>query len=226
MISKELKYREHEVFTKLNNYGIGYICDNDGDLKRSFLNNLKQNLYDNGLINYGHKVDTIWYTLKDSYSSETYCSITICDNKYNRKSYNTHSNRSNISEKTLSIILDSIELLIEKREKEIKENQAKISIEELYDNALSYGKFSLINTDYIINIENGKLNYENESDKYNCLVIRQKSNNCYIGSIVLDKNKYGDYSISIRTPLGGTMSYNIKPENYKDEIKYSIKYII
>lgn len=103
----------------------------------------------------------------------------------------------------------------------MNENEMKV----YYNDSLLYGELLLSDSSYMVGIENGRLNYEGNRVCYDCLVIRRKRDNFYVGSIELCVDKDGKYYLSVRSMFGNTTLYNVGLENYKDDIKYSIRYI-
>ena len=75
----------------------------------------------------------------------------------------------------------------------------------------------------IASVENGKLNREDKTQPYDCIVVKQRG--FYIGSLKINKQQNG-YRIECRVPLGGDCSYTCDKSALFKELKNNIQYML
>ena len=213
----------------------GYICDEDKYTE--FRNGLTEILREKNYIRPSYKVSSMWFSdgklcnFDIQKINNAYLDIFSQDGYYNEVTTtsgnyrNLPKNCRQVSEETLSLILDECEKLIN-RLKQMKEDAKKLpEISELMETLLSYAQKHVDKDMYTVKWEKGKLNMENSNtEPYNCLVVRYKENNEYHSSIVFSKNEIGEYYATQRTPLCGQGTINFTLDTAEEQIKKIINF--
>lgn len=202
-----------------------------------FRNGLTEILRKKNYIRPSYKVLSMWFNDGKICSFDTqkinnaYFNISSCDGYYNEVSITSGNYRvlpkkcHKVNEETLSLILDECEKLIN-RLKQMKEDAHKSpEISELMGTLLSYAQKHIDKDKYTVKWEKGKLNMENnDTEPYNCLVVRYKENNEYHSSIIFSKNEIGKYYATQRTPLCGQCTLNFTLDTAEEQIKKIINF--
>ena len=213
----------------------GYICDDDKYTE--FRNGLTEILREKNYIRPSYKVSSMWFSdgklcnFDIQKINNAYFNIFSQDGYYNEVTTTSGNYRNlppncrQVSEETLSLILDECEKLINHL-KQMKEDAKKLpEISELMETLLSYAQKHVDKDMYTVKWEKGKLNMENSNtEPYNCLVVRYKENNEYHSSIVFSKNEIGEYYATQRTPLCGQGTINFTLETAEEQIKKIINF--
>ena len=213
----------------------GYICDDDKYTE--FRNGLTEILREKNYIRPSYKVSSMWFSdgklcnFDIQKINNAYLDIFSQDGYYNEVTTtsgnyrNLPKNCRQVSEETLSLILDECEKLINHL-KQMKEDAKKLpEISELMETLLSYAQKHVDKDMYTVKWEKGKLNMENSNtEPYNCLVVRYKENNEYHSSIVFSKNEIGEYYATQRTPLCGQGTINFTLDTAEEQIKKIINF--
>ena len=213
----------------------GYICDDDKYTE--FRNGLTEILREKNYIRPSYKVSSMWFSdgklcnFDIQKINNAYLDISSQDGYYNEVTTTSGNYRNlppncrQVSEETLSLILDECEKLINHL-KQMKEDAKKLpEISELMETLLSYAQKHVDKDMYTVKWEKGKLNMENSNtEPYNCLVVRYKENNEYHSSIVFSKNEIGEYYATQRTPLCGQGTINFTLDTAEEQIKKIINF--
>ena len=213
----------------------GYICDDDKYTE--FRNGLTEILREKNYIRPSYKVSSMWFSdgklcnFDIQKINNAYLDIFSQDGYYNEVTTTSGNYRNlppncrQVSEETLSLILDECEKLINHL-KQMKEDAKKLpEISELMETLLSYARKHIDKDMYTVKWEKGKLNMENSNtEPYNCLVVRYKENNEYHSSIVFSKNEIGEYYATQRTPLCGQGTINFTLDTAEEQIKKIINF--
>ena len=213
----------------------GYICD-EGKYTE-FRNGLTEILREKNYIRPSYKVSSMWFSdgklcnFDIQKINNAYLDIFSQDGYYNEVTTTSGNYRvlpkncRQVSEETLSLILDECEKLINHL-KQMKEDAKKLpEISELMETLLSYAQKHVDKDMYTVKWEKGKLNMENSNtEPYNCLVVRYKENNEYHSSIVFSKNEIGEYYATQRTPLCGQGTINFTLDTAEEQIKKIINF--
>ena len=213
----------------------GYICDDDKYTE--FRNGLTEILREKNYIRPSYKVSSMWFSdgklcnFDIQKINNAYLDIFSQDGYYNEVTTTSGNYRNlppncrQVSEETLSLILDECEKLINHL-KQMKEDAKKLpEISELMETLLSYAQKHVDKDMYTVKWEKGKLNMENSNtEPYNCLVVRYKENNEYHSSIVFSKNEIGEYYATQRTPLCGQGTINFTLDTAEEQIKKIINF--
>ena len=213
----------------------GYICDDDKYTE--FRNGLTEILREKNYIRPSYKVSSMWFSdgklcnFDIQKINNAYFDIISQDGYYNEVTTTSGNYRNlppncrQVSEETLSLILDECEKLINHL-KQMKEDAKKLpEISELMETLLSYAQKHVDKDMYTVKWEKGKLNMENSNtEPYNCLVVRYKENNEYHSSIVFSKNEIGEYYATQRTPLCGQGTINFTLDTAEEQIKKIINF--
>ena len=213
----------------------GYICDEDKYTE--FRNSLTEILREKNYIRPSYKVSSMWFSdgklcnFDIQKINNAYLDIFSQDGYYNEVTTTSGNYRNlppncrQVSEETLSLILDECEKLINHL-KQMKEDAKKLpEISELMETLLSYAQKHVDKDMYTVKWEKGKLNMENSNtEPYNCLVVRYKENNEYHSSIVFSKNEIGEYYATQRTPLCGQGTINFTLDTAEEQIKKIINF--
>ena len=213
----------------------GYICDEDKYTE--FRNGLTEILREKNYIRPSYKVSSMWFSdgklcnFDIQKINNAYLNIFSQDGYYNEVTTTSGNYRNlppncrQVSEETLSLILDECEKLINHL-KQMKEDAKKLpEISELMETFLSYAQKHVDKDMYTVKWEKGKLNMENSNtEPYNCLVVRYKENNEYHSSIVFSKNEIGEYYATQRTPLCGQGTINFTLDTAEEQIKKIINF--
>ena len=213
----------------------GYICDEDKYTE--FRNGLTEILREKNYIRPSYKVSSMWFSdgklcnFDIQKINNAYLDIFSQDGYYNEVTTTSGNYRNlppncrQVSEETLSLILDECEKLINHL-KQMKEDAKKLpEISELMETLLSYAQKHVDKDMYTVKWEKGKLNMENSNtEPYNCLVVRYKENNEYHSSIVFSKNEIGEYYATQRTPLCGQGTINFTLDTAEEQIKKIINF--
>lgn len=124
-------------------------------------------------------------------------------------------------EKVADIVMSFYEKLINEKIEKLANEKNTMPIDAVYNSALDIAKEVLNGTKYNVAIEYGKTQVD--KDKYYSIVVREKGN--YIGSLVLSKNKFGEFYTKVQVPLCGSYEREFNP-NDLSFVKESINYII
>lgn len=225
--SVELQQKIKEVCDRMRNLGFGGFICNIGDAKiiekygSAFCN----------VFNIRMPFRSIWYCCDDN---AVYCKIqvsffdagrSISDVDYKTDPFDTRESGSHrrytMSNSQLAKVLDILNAICKDREDEIAKTIANKPIEDLYDDIERIAK-NYINSKYEVSFEVGKRNLD--SNPYKCLVVREKGN--YIGSIVFNRNKFGEYTMCTRLPLCGEHSMAFSADNLEKTLEKELEFIV
>lgn len=236
--SDKIKKRQAAIFLEMEEtLGIhGFISDGSDEFKE-FLNNLTEMLRKRGCIRPSYKVSSMWFndgklcSFDEQNINSVYFNLSLHDRNYNSIEITSGNYRVfpkncyHASEETLSLILDECDKLIE-RLKQMKEDAKKLSeVNELMETLLQYAKKHVYTDKYTVEIEKGKLNIEsNDTEPYNCLVVRHKDNGEYHSSIVFSKNNIGKYFATQRVPLCGQSTIQFSLDTAEEQISKIINF--
>lgn len=232
--SNEIKERQANVLSIMKDLGIHFI-DYSYDEYEYFLKRLTTILVDNNIIPKSYHVSTMWFTdgrlcsydqididkayIDLSSLNGYYDEINITSLNYDKLPKNTIQ----VDETILSLIIDNCEELIE-RIKEIREESKKLpNVSELIGTFLTYAKRYINNDEYVVSIENGKLNMET-TEPYQCIVVRYKDNGEYHSSLVFSKHINGYYQVTQRIPLCGQSTIDFTIDNAEETIRKIINF--
>ena len=232
--SNEIKERQANVLSIMKDLGIHFI-DYSYDEYEYFLKRLTTILVENNIIPKSYHVSTMWFTdgrlcsydpididkayIDLSSLNGYYDEINITSLNYDKFPKNTIQ----VGETILSLIIDNCEELIE-RIKEIREESKKLpNVSELIGTFLTYAKRYIDNDEYVVSIENGKLNLET-TEPYQCIVVRYKDNGEYHSSLVFSKHINGYYQVTQRIPLCGQSTSDFKIDNAEETIRKIINF--
>lgn len=232
--SNEIKERQANVLSIMKDLGIHFI-DYSYDEYEYFLKRITTILVENNIIPKSYHVSTMWFTdgrlcsydpididkayIDLSSLNGYYDEINITSLNYDKLPKNTIQ----VDETILSLIIDNCEELIE-RIKEIREESKKLpNVSELIGTFLTYAKRYIDNDEYVVSIENGKLNMET-TEPYQCIVVRYKDNGEYHSSLVFSKNNNGYYQVTQRIPLCGQSTIDFTIDNAEETIRKIINF--
>lgn len=228
--SDYIKDRQANVLVEMKNLGMkGYISNNDR--YEEFFNNVTNILKKSNYISYGYKATNIWFTdsrlcsYDEITPNKAYLIITVIDGSYNDAKLTSgycspNSFSIKINEETLSLILDECVKLINHIKRIIDESKNMSDMDEILNTLLQYAQKYICIEKYTANIERGNLNKEDNNAKpYCCLVVRNKKDNTYHSSIVIEKNQMGEYIAIHRTPLCGETKYTFMIDDAEKAIK-------
>lgn len=232
--SNEIKERQANVLSIMKDLGIHFI-DYSYDEYEYFLKRLTTILVENNIIPKSYHVSTMWFTdgrlcsydqididkayIDLSSLNGYYDEINITSLNYDKLPKNTIQ----VDETILSLIIDNCEELIE-RIKEIREESKKLpNVSELIGTFLTYAKRYINNDEYVVSIENGKLNMET-TEPYQCIVVRYKDNGEYHSSLVFSKHINGYYQVTQRIPLCGQSTIDFTIDNAEETIRKIINF--
>ena len=232
--SNEIKERQANVLSIMKDLGIHFI-DYSYDEYEYFLKRLTTILVENNIIPKSYHVSTMWFTdgrlcsydkididkayIDLSSLNGYYDEINIASLNYDKLPKNTIQ----VDETILSLIIDNCEELIE-RIKEIREESKKLpNVSELIGTFLTYAKRYINNDEYVVSIENGKLNMET-TEPYQCIVVRYKDNGEYHSSLVFSKHINGYYQVTQRIPLCGQSTSDFTIDNAEETIRKIINF--
>ena len=232
--SNEIKERQSNVLSIMRDLGIHFI-DNSYNEYEYFLKRLTTILVENNIIPKSYHVSTMWFTdgRLCSYDpidiDKAYIDLSLLNGYYNEitiTSFNydkTPKNTIQVGETILSLILDDCEELVN-RIKDIREESKKLpNVDELIGTFLTYAKRYINNDEYVVSVENGKLNMET-TEPYQCIVVRYKDNGEYHSSLVFSKHINGYYQVTQRIPLCGQSTSGFKIDNAEETIRRIINY--
>ena len=232
--SNEIKERQSNVLSIMRDLGIHFI-DNSYDEYEYFLKRLTTILVENNIIPKSYHVSTMWFTdgRLCSYDpidiDKAYIDLSLLNGYYNEitiTSFNydkTPKNTIQVGETILSLIIDDCEELVN-RIKDIREESKKLpNVDELIGTFLTYAKRYINNDEYVVSVENGKLNMET-TEPYQCIVVRYKDNGEYHSSLVFSKHINGYYQVTQRIPLCGQSTSDFKIDNAEETIRRIINY--
>ena len=232
--SNEIKERQSNVLSIMRDLGIHFI-DNSYNEYEYFLKRLTTILVENNIIPKSYHVSTMWFTdgRLCSYDpidiDKAYIDLSLLNGYYNEitiTSFNydkTPKNTIQVGETILSLIIDDCEELVN-RIKDIREESKKLpNVDELIGTFLTYAKRYINNDEYVVSIENGKLNMET-TEPYQCIVVRYKDNGEYHSSLVFSKHINGYYQVTQRIPLCGQSTSDFKIDNAEETIRRIINY--
>lgn len=232
--SNDIKERQANVLSIMKDLGIHFI-DYSYDEYEYFLKRLTTILVDNNIIPKSYHVSTMWFTdgrlcsydqididkayIDLSSLNGYYDEINITSLNYDKLPKNTIQ----VDETILSLIIDNCEELIE-RIKEIREESKKLpNVSELIGTFLTYAKRYINNDEYVVSVENGKLNMET-TEPYQCIVVRYKDNGEYHSSLVFSKHINGYYQVTQRIPLCGQSTSDFTIDNAEETIRKIINF--
>lgn len=232
--SNEIKERQSNVLSIMRDLGIHFI-DNSYNEYEYFLKRLTTILVENNIIPKSYHVSTMWFTdgRLCSYDQididKAYIDLSLLNGYYNEitiTSFNydkTPKNTIQVGETILSLIIDDCEELVN-RIKDIREESKKLpNVDELIGTFLTYAKRYINNDEYVVSIENGKLNMET-TEPYQCIVVRYKDNGEYHSSLLFSKHINGYYQVTQRIPLCGQSTSDFKIDNAEETIRRIINY--
>lgn len=232
--SNDIKERQSNVLSIMRDLGIHFI-DNSYNEYEYFLKRLTTILVENNIIPKSYHVSTMWFTdgRLCSYDpidiDKAYIDLSLLNGHYNEikiTSFNydkTPKNTIQVGETILSLIIDDCEEFVN-RIKDIREESKKLpNVDELIGTFLTYAKRYINNDEYVVSIENGKLNMET-TEPYQCIVVRYKDNGEYHSSLVFSKNNNGYYQVTQRIPLCGQSTSDFKIDNAEETIRRIINY--
>ena len=232
--SNEIKERQSNVLSIMRDLGIHFI-DNSYNEYEYFLKRLTTILVENNIIPKLYHVSTMWFTdgRLCSYDpidiDKAYIDLSLLNGYYNEitiTSFNydkTPKNTIQVGETILSLIIDDCEELVN-RIKDIREESKKLpNVDELIGTFLTYAKRYINNDEYVVSVENGKLNMET-TEPYQCIVVRYKDNGEYHSSLVFSKHINGYYQVTQRIPLCGQSTSDFKIDNAEETIRRIINY--
>ena len=232
--SNETKERQSNVLSIMKDLGIHFI-DNSYNEYEYFLKRLTTILVENNIISKSYHVSTMWFTdgRLCSYDpidiDKAYIDLSLLNGYYNEitiTSFNydkTPKNTIQVGETILSLIIDDCEELVN-RIKDIREESKKLpNVDELIGTFLTYAKRYINNDEYVVSVENGKLNMET-TEPYQCIVVRYKDNGEYHSSLVFSKHINGYYQVTQRIPLCGQSTSDFKIDNAEETIRRIINY--
>ena len=232
--SNEIKERQSNVLSIMRDLGIHFI-DNSYNEYEYFLKRLTTILVENNIIPKSYHVSTMWFTdgRLCSYDpidiDKAYIDLSLLNGYYNEitiTSFNydkTPKNTIQVGETILSLIIDDCEELVN-RIKDIREESKKLpNVDELIGTLLTYAKRYINNDEYVVSVENGKLNMET-TEPYQCIVVRYKDNGEYHSSLVFSKHINGYYQVTQRIPLCGQSTSDFKIDNAEETIRRIINY--
>ena len=227
--SNEIKERQSNVLSIMRDLGIHFI-DNSYNEYEYFLKRLTTILVENNIIPKSYHVSKMWFTdgRLCSYDpidiDKAYIDLSSLNGYYNEitiTSFNydkTPKNTIQVGETILSLILDDCEELVN-RIKDIREESKKLpNVDELIGTFLTYAKRYINNEEYVVSVENGKLNMET-TEPYQCIVVRYKDNGEYHSSLVFSKHINGYYQVTQRIPLCGQSTSDFKIDNAEETIR-------
>lgn len=109
--------------------------------------------------------------------------------------------------------------------KKSSEKSTDIKYDDIKDEILEYANqvAKSINKEYNISISKGKRQSDNNSDNYEAFVVNKSK--AQYGHFVIEQNKFGDASISVRIPLVGESTYDLDFNKWKEDIEKVIKRI-
>lgn len=232
--SNEIKERQANVLSIMKDLGIHFI-DYSYDEYEYFLKRLTTILVDNNIIHKSYHVSTMWFTdgRLCSYDpidiDKAYIDLSSLNGYYDEINITSLNyvempkNTIQVGETILSLILDDCEELVN-RIKDIREESKKLpNVSELIGTFLTYAKRYINNDEYVVSIENGKLNMET-TEPYQCIVVRYKDNGEYHSSLVFSKHINGYYQVTQRIPLCGQSTSDFKIDNAEETIRRIINY--
>lgn len=225
-----------EILTGLTCVGIGGYISSSDDIFKPFLNNITKILQENGYARNGYKASSMWFTDgrlcmgDDKNINKAYLNISLFNSRYDEikvtsGNYKGNSEYTKINEGTLELILAECDKLYDTFKQKMEEALYTPNIDELIETFLDYAKKHIDSNKFIVNIEKGKLNYENSNtEPYNCLAIRYKDTMDYKSSIVFGKDDIGNYILSQRVPLCGESKKKFTLDNAEEVIKDAVKF--
>ena len=232
--SNEIKERQANVLSIMKYLGIHFI-DYSYNEYEYFLKRLTSMLVEKNIIPKSYHVSTMCFSdgRLCSYDpidiNKAYIDLSSLNGYYNKitiTSLNydkTPKNTIQVDETILSLILDNCEELIN-RIKDIREESKKLpNVDELIGTFLTYAKRYINNDEYVVSIEQGKLNMET-TEPYQCIVVRHKDNGEYHSSLVFSKHINGYYQVTHRVPLCGQSTSDFTIDNAEETIRKIINY--
>ena len=232
--SNEIKERQANVLSIMKDLGIHFI-DYSYNEYEYFLKSLTTILVDNNIIPKSYHVSTMWFTdgRLCSYDpidiDKAYIDLSSLNGYYDEINITSLNyvempkNTIQVGETILSLILDDCEELVN-RIKDIREESKKLpNVSELIGTFLTYAKRYINNDEYVVSIENGKLNMET-TEPYQCIVVRYKDNGEYHSSLVFSKNNNGYYQVTQRIPLCGQSTSDFTIDNAEETIRRIINF--
>ena len=213
--SNEIKERQMNVFIKLDEIINNSFFSNTSDVFKDFFKRVTDVLHKSNYVSFAYKASNMWYTdgrvlksdkinIENVYLDITLYTANYKDYKVTSGNYGLDSKCSKLDEKTLSVILDLCDELIDKINRMKDSNELPKTNELMLETLLQYAKKHINSDIYNVEIENGKLNLEPTGTNYKCIVIRHK-NGDYHSSITLSKDVIG-YCATLRVPLCGQTS--------------------
>ena len=234
--SENIKKRQANVLASMEDVGIHGFFDDGYAKYKPFFKKLTDILRKTNYISFRYMVSSMWFTDSRLCSFDeinpnlAYFNLSLYDSNYNEiqvtsGNYRDMSKYIKPDEETLALILDECVNLINTI-KQMREDAKKLpEINELIVTLLSYAQKHVNEDLYTVDIEKGKLNMEsNDTEPYNCLVVRHKDNNEYHSSIVFSKNDIGEYFATQRVPLCGQNTIQFSLETAEEQIKKIINF--
>lgn len=232
--SNEIKERQANVLSIMKDLGIHFI-DYSYNEYEYFLKRLTSMLVEKNIIPKSYHVSTMWFTDSRLCSYDTinidraYINLYSLNSYYNKIAITSMNydklpkNTIQVDETILSLILDNCEELIN-RIKDIREESKKLpNVDELIGTFLTYAKRYINNDEYVVSIEQGKLNMET-TEPYQCIVVRYKDNGEYHSSFVFSKHINGYYQVTQRVPLCGQSTSDFTIDNAEETIRKIINF--
>lgn len=233
----QLKTRVMETMEALDKAGCaGFISKFSDGFDKVFkpaFSVITEILQESNLIPPSYKADSIWYTDGSSCSwdepiNHSYFIIKAYNRNYDCKSCASKTFKGDnlifIPSSVTSQILDVMDNIITNIEKLEQEAKETLSANEMEQIMLSYFNKHIDKEYYKIGTETGRLNYQGNDVKYQCLVVREIKSNGYVASIVISKDKMGNYHLCNRVPLCGestrAFDVNSAEECAKDTLKF------
>lgn len=214
------------VLLKLTKLGIHYFCDHEQtftDDVKDALNEMTIALKSNNDIAYNEKVHDFWFNGEDIiYGDKPYFIIGACNNMYKQNNLNSEKNLSKSSYNSVIHILLG---MVERIENKMEQAKKTPNMQELYDHFLSLFEKNIDKDNFVVNIEQGRLNREGNVTPYRCFVIRSKKANSYIASCIIGKDAIGNFELTNRIPLCGESCAHFTFDEAERIIKNTIKFI-
>ena len=169
---------------------------------------------------------SIWYSQDRSHignpMNNAIIILTFGRGKQVKFSTDSYPDYKYIDDGKLLRLINVLEKMISKRERAIEDAQKGKSQEEVMEIALKVVKNALPDK-YDVQMEKGKLNLESKKQPYDSIVIRERSS--YRGSIVIDRNGFGEYKIETRVPLCGSTSSTFSMKNMEKVIEEHARFV-
>lgn len=202
-----------------------YMSDSNTTYSKLFINAFKkvtEVLKDYKEIPYGYKVYAIWF---DDSASTPYFNIDAHNSNYKQVKLTTNKyHNDKITEKAAKAIASILSQMVNDITEMQEKAKNKPSIEEIQDTFLSYFN-KHISKDFKTAKEYGKLNKENSTEPYNCIVVRKNKTDDYVSSYTFHKDAIGNYTMISKVPLCGEFNISFSLDKAEDNIKAALKFI-